>query len=84
MIPDLDAALKPQSKNGQKACLIHALIPEFLGFNAASQYKGLRYGGNVLKMTIYCNKVFCFYVRWSGVIPLTGVSPLIRNSSKNI
>ena len=42
MFPVLDAALKPQSKNGQKACLMHALIPEFLGFNAASQFKGLR------------------------------------------
>ena len=42
LIMVLDAALKPQSKNWQKTCLMHALIPEFLGFNGASKYKGLR------------------------------------------
>ena len=39
MFPVLDAALKPKSKNSQKACLMHALIQDYLGFNAASQYK---------------------------------------------
>ena len=27
----------------QKACLMYSLIPEFLGFNAASQYKVKKY-----------------------------------------
>ena len=41
--PVLDAALKPQSKNDKKACLMHTFIPMFLDFNAAFQYKVLRY-----------------------------------------
>ena len=55
MFTVLDAALKLQSKNGQKACLIHALIPEFLGFNAASQYKGFGYSHN---RNIFSNNYF--------------------------
>ena len=35
--PILDAALKPKSKNGQKACLMHPLFPRFLDFNATPQ-----------------------------------------------
>ena len=43
MFPVLDVALKPLSKNSQKACLMHVLIPDHLDFNAASQFKVLRY-----------------------------------------
>ena len=51
-LPVLDAEFKPQSKNGKKVCLMHALIPRFLNFNAASQYKVLRYSDSSVPVTL--------------------------------
>ena len=51
MFPVLDA-----KKNCQKACLMHALIPDYLGLNAASQYKQIlsKNDSNKIDSNFFC------------------------------
>ena len=73
--------LNRNPKHGQKACLMHALIPEFLGFNAASQYKRLRYV-NLEQMFVLSNHRVLFTGNHSHKLFLTFMSVLGKSGSE--